>query len=114
MTFGGGVDLGADFAPIEGLVKDAMRSPHPVSGSDPQHYPYARQVRLSWYQDGSGKWAYDGLDDHQWEVFCQQCGDTDGPAENQEPPVRQLRGPYRGKHRADHAASKHFKAYQVH
>ena len=75
MTFGDGFDLGADFAPIEGLVKDAMRSPHPVSG---------------------------------------QCGDTDGPAENQEPPVRQLRGPYRGKHRADHAANKHFKAYQVH
>jgi hypothetical protein len=57
-----------------------------------------RQVRTGWYHDAAGGWAYEGVDDHLWEVFCQQCGDTDGPAENQEPAVRQLRGPYRYKH----------------
>ena len=54
--------------------------------------------------------ADDGVGDLLWEVFCQQCGDTDGLAENQEPLVRQLRGPYRGKRRAKRAAKRHFKA----
>ena len=74
------------------------------SGSDHRHYPYARQVRLNGSQNAAGQWAYQGVDEHLWEVFCQQCGDTDGPAENQEAAVRELRGPYRSKHQAKHAA----------
>jgi hypothetical protein len=71
------------------------------------------QARLGWYRDGSRKWAYDGLVDHQREVFCQQRGDTDGPAENQEPQVSQLRGPYCGKRRAAHVANTHYRAHQT-
>jgi hypothetical protein len=68
-----------------------------------------RKVRLGWHRDATGTWAYEGVDDHLWEVFCQQCDDTDGPADGQEPRVRELRGPYRGKRRAKHAPNKHFK-----
>jgi hypothetical protein len=90
---GGELELGL----VEARAKAAM-SDAAASGPDGGHYPYARQVRTGWHQDVAGKWAYAGVDDHLWEVFCQQCGDTDGPAENQEPAVRQLRGPYRYKH----------------
>ena len=112
---GGDFVLGVESMAIEGQVKDAMGTADAASesGPDPQHYPYARKVRTGWHHDAAGKWAHDGVDDHLWEVFCQQCGDTDGPAENQEPPVRQLRGPYRHKHGAEHAANKHFKAFKA-
>ena len=75
------------------------------------HYPYARPVRHGWRRDAGGHWAYDTVDEHQWEVFCAECGDTDGPAADQAPAVQELRGPYRGKHRAKHVADKHFRAY---
>ena len=96
---------------IEGLVHDAMGLPNPA-GADGGHYPYARQVRLCWHADAAGHWASAGLDEHLWEVFCAQCGDTDGPVQNQEPAVRQLRGPYHGKHHATHVATKHFEAWR--
>jgi len=84
-----------------------------ASGPDSGHYPYARPVRHGWRKDASGHWAYDMADEHSWEVFCAQCGDTDGPATDQSPEVQQLRGPYRGKHRAKHVADKHFHAFSV-
>lgn len=80
-------------------------------GPDPGHYPYARPVRLGWRRDAGGHWAYDMVDEHQWEVLCAQCGDTDGPATDQSPEVQALRGPYRSKHRAKHVADKHFRAF---
>jgi hypothetical protein len=71
---GGDFVLGAEYSAIEEQVKRAMGSdPAAASGPDHCHYPYARQVRTGWHQD-AGKWAYDGVDDHLWEVFCQQCG----------------------------------------
>ncbi len=108
-SFGG--EMGLEF--VEAMAKEAVGSAAPASGPDQGHYPYARQVRTGWHHDAAGAWAYDGVDAQLWEVFCQQCGDTDGPAENQEPAVRQLRGPYRHKHSAEHAANKHFKAFQA-
>jgi hypothetical protein len=110
---GGDFILGAEFIAIEGQAKRAMGSAAETSGPDPGHYPYAREVRTGWHRDAAGAWAYDGLDDHLWEVFCEQCGDTDGPAEEQDPAVRQLRGPYRHKHSAEHAANRHFKEFKV-
>jgi hypothetical protein len=109
---GGDFVLGAEFMAIDGQVKRAMGSAD-AAGPDPGHYPYARQVRTGWRQDVPGAWAYDALDDHLWEVFCEQCGDTDGPAETQKPAVRQLRGPYRNKHSAERVASRHFKEFEV-
>jgi hypothetical protein len=109
----GDFNLNARYMAIEGEVKAAMGSADAGSGSDHQHYPYARQVRISWYQDAAGKWAYQGVDEHLWEVFCEQCGDTDSPAESQAPAVLQLRGPYQRKHSAEHAANKHFKAFRA-
>ena len=41
-------------------------------------------------------------------MFCAECGDTDGPAENQTQPIQRLRGPYAHEHKAKHAAQKHF------
>lgn len=75
------------------------------------HYPYARPVRHGWRRDAGGHWAYDTVDEHRWEVFCAECGDTDGPAADQAPAVQELRGPYHGKHRAKRVADKHFHAY---
>jgi hypothetical protein len=109
---GGDFVLGAEFMAIDGQVKRAMGSAE-ASGPDPGHYPYARQVRTGWRQDAAGAWAYDALDDQLWEVFCEQCGDTDGPAERQKPAVRQLRGPYRHKHSAERMATRHFKEFEV-
>jgi hypothetical protein len=80
-------------------------------GPDPGHYPYARPVRLGWRRDASGHWTYDAQDEHRWEVFCAQCGDSDGPATDQAAEVQRLRGPYPGKRRAKHAADKHFRAF---
>jgi hypothetical protein len=82
-----------------------------ASGPDPGHYPYARPVRDGWRRDAGGHWAYDTVDEHRWEVFGAQCGDTDGPATDQAPEVQELRGPYHGKHRAKDIADKHFRAW---
>jgi hypothetical protein len=41
-------------------------------------------------------------------VLCAECGDTDGPSETQSASVQHLRGPYSSKHKAQHAATKHF------
>jgi hypothetical protein len=84
------------------------RSRH-AEGGDPHHYPYARHVRTGWKQDADGAWSHEGEDAHLWEVFCAECGDTDGPAQLQSPEVQTLRGPYQGEHRAKHAATRHFK-----
>jgi hypothetical protein len=102
--------INPDFVIFGDRVKQSMESAAPAPGPDSGHYPYARQVRTGWRRDPAGQWTYDGLDDHLWEVFCEQCGDTDGPAEDQEPAVRQLRGPYSSKHRAEHGATRHFKS----
>jgi hypothetical protein len=75
------------------------------------HYPYARHVRSGWQQDSSGKWVPTREDPNLWEVFCAQCGDVDGPAENQSEAVRRLRGPYASKRKAAHVAKRHF--YQM-
>jgi hypothetical protein len=109
MVIGG--EPGLNF--VEALAKEAVGSHAAPAGPDGGHYPYARQVRTGWHRDAAGTWAYDGVDDHLWEVFCQQCGDTDGPAESQDPAVRQLRGPYRHKHTAEHVATEHFKTFRA-
>ena len=41
-------------------------------------------------------------------MVCVECGDADGPAENQSASVQRLRGPYGSEHKAKHAATKHF------
>jgi hypothetical protein len=77
---------------------------HPFSG----HHPYARPLQTGWTQDAAGHWESSGADVHSWEVICEECGDTDGPAETQSEEVRGRRGPYSSKHKAEHAATKHF------
>jgi hypothetical protein len=73
-----------------------------------RHFPYARRLRIAWHQDASGNWTFDREDEGLWEVFCAECGDTDGPADNQTEPIQRLRGPYSGEHKAKRAAKKHF------
>ena len=77
------------------------------TGLNRGHYPYARRLRVGWTRTPSG-WAYASEDDHLWEVFCAECGDTDGPADRQSPEVQRLRGPYESEHRAKHVADRHF------
>lgn len=55
------------------------------------HRPYVRQDRS----------------DARWEVVCTECGDDEGPAEDQSPSIQQLRGPYPTRHKAAHAAHAH-------
>ena len=62
----------------------------------------------SWHRDQSGKWVEGAEDERRWEVFCRECGDTDGPAEAQSETVQRLRGPYPSERKAKHAATKHF------
>ena len=58
------------------------------------HYAVCRPVRLSWFENDHGEWHWLHTDDGLWEVICAQCGDRDGPPEQQEAEIRQLRGPY--------------------
>jgi hypothetical protein len=76
---------------------------------DPHHYPYPRKVRHGWLRDTEGHWAYQSEDPHNWEVFCVQCGDADGPSEVQVGEARVLRGPFDSEHKAKRIADKHFK-----
>jgi hypothetical protein len=78
---------------------------HPFSG----HHPYARPLHTGWSKNAHGHWQSSSEDDHQWEVFCEECGDTDGPVKLQSEKVRTLRGPYTSKHKAEHAAKLHRK-----
>jgi hypothetical protein len=70
-----------------------------------------RQVRTGWYHDAAGGWAYEGVDDHLWEVFCQQCGDTDGPRRIRNQRFASFAAPT-ATSTAEHAANKHFKAFR--
>ena len=106
--------LGAESAALDAKARLAMGSAEAGLGPDHGHFPYARPVRLGWRREANGHGAYDMADEHLWEVFCAECGDADGPAEDQTPAVQELRGPYRGKHHARRVADKHFHVFQGH
>lgn len=99
---------GGDFA--FGVRLGALDATADLADVSPEHhhFPYARRLRLGWRHDADGRWISDQEDERWWEVFCAECGDTDGPAENQAAPVQRLRGPYGHEHKAKHVAQKHF------
>jgi hypothetical protein len=100
---------GADFA--FGIRDGALDAVAAVAGDDSgrhRHFPYARRLPLGWHQDQNGMWVSAEEDERRWEVFCRECGDTDGPTDTQTEAVRRLRGPYSSEHKAKHAATKHF------
>lgn len=101
----GGFDSGAFNLEMRSLAMDAERA----SQQEHRHFPYARRVRHGWTQSPEG-WKWESEDPDLWEVFCAECGDTDGPSENQTAGVQSLRGPYKSHHHARHVASKHFQA----
>jgi hypothetical protein len=72
------------------------------------HFPYARRARTDWQQNADGSWVSSSEDPKEWEVFCEQCGDTGGPRDLQPEAVQTIRGPYSSKHKAEHVATKHF------
>ena len=78
---------------------------HPSGG----HHGYARPVHGGWGKNPAGHWESTSEDDHQWEVVCEECGDTDGPISSQPVAVRALRSPYPTKHRAEQVAKRHRK-----
>jgi hypothetical protein len=104
MVVGGGdFSIGFRFGALDarGAAAEADSGSH-------HHFPYARRLRLAWRQGSDGHWTSDREDDRRWEVFCAECGDTDGPSETQSAFVQHLRGPYSSKHKAKHAATRHF------
>lgn len=103
MSFG--EDFGFGFR--HGALRGAAEQAEATSG-DHHHFPYARRVRLHWTKLPDGTWDFDGEDEHLWEVFCAECGDTDGPADLQPEVVQRLRGPYKGEHKARKMATHHF------
>jgi hypothetical protein len=89
-------------------ASDAKSDLTDATSSEHHHFPYARRLRVGWRQDADGRWTIYQENKRSWEVFCTECGDTDGPAEIQNDVVQRLRGPYPDEHRAKHAAEKHF------
>ena len=71
-------------------------------------FPTPAVSSCGWHQDQNGTWVAGQEDERRWEVFCRECGDTDGPAETQTEAVQGLRGPYPSEHKAKHVATKHF------
>jgi hypothetical protein len=103
------VSFGEDFVPWQFRLPEGMDDqPEELSGGH-RHFPYARRVRLNWTKLRNGTSTFDKEDDQLWEVFCAECGDTDGPAGLQSESVQRLRGPYKGEHKARRVASHHFK-----
>lgn len=83
-------------------------NPEEDADSSSEHHPYTRPLQTGWHKDAAGHWKSSGEDVHSWEVICEECGDTDGPAEIQSAFVKARRGPYPSKRKAEHAATKHF------
>jgi hypothetical protein len=102
----GGSDFAFGFR--TGALDAAAAADGAADGAEHHHFPFARRQLLDWRQDADGRWSSDREDEHLWEVLCAECGDTDGPAENQAEPVRRLSGPYAGGHKAKHVATRHF------
>lgn len=75
------------------------------------HLPIVRQMPTGWTKAADGTWSSTGIDEHLWEVFCAECGDSDGPANEQPPLLQQLRGPYRHEHHAHRVAKRHEEEY---
>ena len=100
---GGDFSLGIRLGALDAraAIDDATSGGH-------HHFPSARRLRLGWRHDAEGRWISDREDERLWEVFCAECGDTDGPAENQSGPIQRLRGPYSHERKAKHVAEKHF------
>lgn len=75
------------------------------------HLPTVRPMPVGWTRAADGTWASSGVDDQLWEVFCAECGDFDGPADQQSPDVQKLRGPYSREHHAHRVAKEHAEQY---
>lgn len=58
------------------------------------HYPYSQPVRTGWQRKADGGWVASSEDPKLCEVFCEQCGDADGPAAVQPEPAQSLPRPY--------------------
>ena len=106
MTMGGDLNALNTF-PVSWWIGRRDEESEPEKHFD-GHFPYARRSRTGWQQKPDGAWVSSSEDPEEWEVFCEQCGDTDGPVERQSEPVRRIRGPYSSKHKAEHVATKHF------
>ena len=85
---------GADFS--FGMREGALDAVAAVTADDSnqhRHFPYARRLLLGWHKGQNGTWVSAEEDERNWEVLCRECGDTDGPAEEQSKAVQRLRGP---------------------
>jgi hypothetical protein len=103
------VAIGGDFAfEIRYGALEATAALDEAESHEHDHFPYARRLHLGWRQNADALWVSDKDDERRWEVISAECGDTDGPAENQTEQIRHLRGPYSSEHRAKQVAKKHF------
>jgi hypothetical protein len=74
------------------------------------HFPLARPLQLRWSRGVDGQWVSAKQHRRKWEIVCPQCGDTDGPTDQQSSAVQRLRGPYAREWRAKAAKNAHFDA----
>jgi hypothetical protein len=101
--------VGGDFSlGIRLGALDAQAARDDAASHEHRHFPSARRLRLGWRHDPDGRWISDREDQRLWEVFCAECGDTDGPGENQTEAIQRLRGPYSHERKAQHVAQQHF------
>jgi hypothetical protein len=80
MAFGGG-DL--QYVRLQIMADQAA-----ASSVEPRHFPGARRMPIGWTRGRDGSWESSGVDEKLWEVFCVECGDTDGPADQQSAAVQ--------------------------
>ena len=91
-------------------MSDAFRALAPVlprGGTRHRHLPYVRRVRTGWHVDEHRQVVAESWNDTEWDVICRECGDTEGPTEDQAVDVQKLRGPYSRKHKARREAHRH-------
>ncbi len=106
MSFPGGLARNAGGRATEKFREAEQEAADSAEARLLRHHPRVRSVPQIWHQDSAGNWNAEGAT-AQWEVYCEQCGDSDGPADRQFPPARELRGPYKTRHQARHAAARH-------
>lgn len=107
MAFGGGFfGQGAMQQRREAAIVDSELNAEFREPDDLHHFPAVRNFPLDWHK-GTDAWTFESVDPRLWEVVCAECGDDDGPAEQQAAQIRRLRGPYDSERLAKRVARRH-------
>jgi hypothetical protein len=101
---------GGGQTPRQMVEQARQRNQRTYADEDPDaHTAGVRPMRINWTQQ-NGEWVSDGTDPKRWEVFCEACGDPDGPIDWLLPVNAKMRGPYRSHRKAEDVARRHYAA----